>query len=57
MSIALKQNLTRKGEATRQNILKHVVIVQKFYLSLTNIRTDNIILVRLVVLAARRTCI
>lgn len=37
-----KQNKNRKGEATRQNIHKQTVKVQKIYQRLTNIRTDYI---------------
>lgn len=37
-----KQNKTKKGEATRQNIHKQVVKVQRLHQRLTNIRTDYI---------------
>ena len=37
-----KQNKNRKGEATRQNIRKQVVKVQRLYQRLNNIRTDYI---------------
>lgn len=37
-----KQNKIRKGEATRQNIRKQVVKVQKLHRRLANIRTDYI---------------
>lgn len=37
-----KQNKTTKGEATRQNIRKQVIRVQRLHQRLTNIRTDYI---------------
>lgn len=37
-----KQNKTRKGEATRQNIHKQIAKVQRLHQTLTNIRTDYI---------------
>lgn len=37
-----KQNKTKKGEATRQNIRKQIAKVQKLHQRLTNIRTDYI---------------
>lgn len=37
-----KSNKTKKGEATRQNIRKQVVKVQRLHQRLTNIRTDYI---------------
>lgn len=37
-----KQNKTKKGEATRQNIRKQVVKVQRLHQRLTNMRTDYI---------------